>query len=102
MSLSHNLVTLSSSSATLLNPDNITTSFSGEARHDYNAVSLSIQNVDATATVYLGSSSVTSSSYGVKLAAGAIASIDDLTYTSGLYAISSVNGSQVGLILVKR
>lgn len=53
---------------------------------------ISIQNTDSSATVYLGGPEVSSSSYGVKLAAGQIWSADlgpyDKLYATGTAAIA--------------
>ena len=49
---------------------------------------VSVQNTDVSATVYLGSSDVTSSSYGIKLAAGQIWSADLGPYDK-LYAVGT-------------
>ena len=52
------------------------------------ANTISIQNTDSTNPVYLGGSSVTSSSYGIKLSAGQIFSADLAPYDK-LYAVGS-------------
>jgi hypothetical protein len=53
---------------------------------------ISIQNTDASATVYLGEATVSSSSYGVKLAAGQIWSADlgayDKLYATGTAGVA--------------
>jgi hypothetical protein len=53
---------------------------------------ISIQNTDASATVYLGGDQVSSSSYGVKLSAGQMWSADlgpyDKIYATGTAGIS--------------
>ena len=53
---------------------------------------ISIQNTDASATVYLGGATVSSSSYGVKLAAGQIWSADlgayDKLYATGTAGVA--------------
>jgi hypothetical protein len=53
---------------------------------------ISVQNTDASATVYLGGDTVSSSSYGVKLAAGQIWSADlgayDKLYATGTAGVA--------------
>ena len=53
---------------------------------------ISVQNTDASATIYLGGSNVSSSSYGVKLAAGQIWSADlgayDKLYATGTAGVA--------------
>lgn len=53
---------------------------------------ISVQNTDASATVYLGGENVSSSSYGVKLAPGQIWSADfgpyDKLYATGTAGIA--------------
>jgi hypothetical protein len=57
---------------------------------------ISVQNTDSSNPVYLGGPSVTSSSYGIKLAAGQIFSADLGSYDK-LYAVGS--GTVAVLIL---
>lgn len=59
---------------------------------------ISIQNTDSTNPLYLGGSSVTSSSYGIKLAAGQIFSAD-LSSDDQLYAIGS---GTVSILILER
>ena len=53
---------------------------------------ISVQNTDASATIYLGEANVSSSSYGVKLAAGQIWSADlgayDKLYATGTAGVA--------------
>jgi hypothetical protein len=53
---------------------------------------ISVQNTDSSATVYLGGETVSSSSYGVKLAAGQIWSADlgpyDKIYATGTAGVA--------------
>jgi len=57
---------------------------------------ISVQNTDPSETVYMGSSSVTSNSYGIKLAPGQMWSADLGPYDK-LYAVGA--GSVAVLIL---
>lgn len=67
----------------------------------YNTVTLTVQNIDASATVYLGGSNVTSSSYGYKLVAGASYTLTDIPVNLELYAISS-GSSSVAVLNISR
>jgi len=67
----------------------------------YNTVTVTVQNVDGSATVYLGGSTVTSSAYGYKLAAGASYTLTDIPVNSELYAISS-GASSVAVLTISR
>jgi hypothetical protein len=58
---------------------------------------ITIQNVHASANVYIGGEGVTSSNYGYRLSAGAAWSIE-LSGKDTLYAISDTNGSQVAVL----
>lgn len=100
MSVSHAILNLSTSTPTAINPDTVTQSFSGEDRHSYNVCQVYIQNLSSTATVYVGGSGVTSTSYGMAIAPNASASINSLSYTSVLYAVSSA-ASTIATLLVK-
>lgn len=86
MATYHDLLTLSDSTATELTPG---------ARHS--GLDLTIQNVDASAVVYIGGEGVTASDYGFKLVAGAGFSIE-LNPNDRLYAISDTNGSNAALL----
>jgi hypothetical protein len=59
---------------------------------------VSIQNTDLSNPVYIGDASVTSSSYGIKLAAGQIFSADLGSYDK-LYAIGS---GTVSVLILER
>jgi hypothetical protein len=82
----HAVTTLSSTSATLLTPSGT-----------HSGMDITIQNVHASAIVYLGGIGVTSSSYGYRLAPGAAWSVE-LASKDALYAITNINGSSVALI----
>lgn len=60
---------------------------------------MTIQNVDDTAIVYIGGSTVTASSYGFKLDPGAGFSVE-LNPNDRLYAISDTNESNAALLRV--
>lgn len=59
---------------------------------------ISVQNTDATAPLYIGDSSVTTSSYGIRLAAGQMWSAD-LWVNDRLYAVGS---STVAVLILER
>jgi len=86
------LVPLNSSTAVALDA---ATSFSGPVPienatyYSWTHTTLFVQNVDPSATVYLGNANVTSSAYGIQLAPGASVSIEDLHPTQTVYAIST-------------
>tara|TARA_R110000796_G_scaffold125868_5_gene240441 strand:- start:121 stop:402 length:282 start_codon:yes stop_codon:yes gene_type:complete len=86
MATFHDLVTLSNTTETELTPG---------ARHS--GLDLTIQNVHATAVVYIGAVGVTTSDYGFKLTPGAGFSIE-LNPNDRLYAISDTNGSTAALL----
>jgi len=52
------------------------------------ANTISVQNTDASAPIYIGNASVTSSNYGIKLAAGQIWSAD-LAPNDQIYAVGT-------------
>jgi len=82
----HSLTTLSSSSATLLTPNGT-----------HSGLDITIQNVHASAIVYIGGEGVTSSNYGYRLASGAAWSVE-LPGFDSLYAITNTNGSTVAVL----
>lgn len=86
MATFHDLVTLSNTTETELTPG---------ARHS--GLDLTVQNVHATAVVYIGAVGVTTSDYGFKLTPGAGFSIE-LNPNDRLYAISDTNGSTAALL----
>ena len=82
----HALTTLSSSAATLLTPNGV-----------HSGMDITIQNIHASAYVYIGGEGVTSSSYGYRLAPNTAISFE-LPGKDALYAITGTNGSQVAVI----
>jgi len=66
------------------------------------SVSVSIQNIDAAAIVYIGDATVSSTSYGMKLVPGAVATLDQLSATMDVYGVSSVANSKVATITIQR
>lgn len=93
LGLTHQLVTLNSSSATLLTLDNAT-----ETEFD---LYISIQNTDSLVPVYLGDSTVSSTSYGFKLFPGQTWA-GDLKPREDIYAISDSDSPKVAIIRIQR
>lgn len=92
MELRHGLVTVNSTTPTqLIIDDTDTVHYFG---------SLSIQNVDEEATVYLGDSTVTTSDYGYRLLPGNAFFVERVPRYHGLYAVSSAASSQVAVLRV--
>jgi len=82
----HSLTTLSNTSATRLTPNGT-----------HSGLDITIQNVDATAIVYIGGIGVTSSNYGYRIYPSSAWSVE-LSGFDALYAISNTNGSQVAVL----
>jgi hypothetical protein len=86
---------LLNSVATSLHPINKT------QLNSWNFMDIVVQNVDASATVYLGGSTVSSTSYGYKLAPGTSLQLQNLNSQIQLYAISSGNSALAVLQIAK-
>jgi len=82
----HAHTTLSNTAATLLTPNGT-----------HSGLDVTIQNIDASAIVYIGGEGVTSSSYGYRLSAGSAWSIE-LSGKDAIYAITNTNGSKVAVL----
>ena len=82
----HALTTLSNSTATRLTPNGV-----------HSGMDITIQNIHASAYVYIGGEGVTSSSYGYRLNPGSAISFE-LPGKDAMYAISDTNNSQVAVI----
>lgn len=63
----------------------------------HSGLDVTVQNVNETATIYLGGEGVSSGNYGFKLPAGSAFSIE-LPSTDALYAVSSENGVSVATL----
>jgi hypothetical protein len=83
---SHALTTLSSSAATLLTPNGV-----------HSGMDVTIQNIHASAYVYIGGEGVTASSYGYRLSPGSAISFE-LPGRDALYAITDTNSSQIAIL----
>ena len=101
-SLAHNLTAVNSSTPVQLGTATTSTHpITKNTINSWNSADFIIQNVDATATVYLGASNVTSSSYGYKLIAGSSVTISNLLPSTTLYAISSASSNIAVLTILK-
>jgi len=90
MAINHQVVALNASTPTL-----VSIPLANEVAYESKA-SISVQNLDSGITIYLGSSSVTSSSYGYKLLAGQSFSVD-LLASDQLYAIAASGTPNVAI-----
>lgn len=82
----HSLTTLSNSAATRLTPNGT-----------HSGMDITIQNVDASAIVYIGGEDVSSSNYGYRIDPGTAFSIE-LPGRDALYAITNTNGSSIAVL----
>jgi hypothetical protein len=82
----HSLTPLSSSTATRLTPPGL-----------HSGMDITIQNIHASAYVYIGGEGVTTSSYGYRLNPGTAISFE-LPGKDAMYAITDTNSSQVAVI----
>lgn len=82
----HNLTTLSNATATRISPVGV-----------HSGTDITVQNIHATAVVYIGGTGVTAADYGYRLSPGAAISWE-LSGRSSLYAISDTNNSKVAIL----
>lgn len=82
----HSLTSLSNSTATRLTPNGV-----------HSGMDITIQNIHASAYVYVGGEGVTTSSYGYRLNPGSAISFE-LPGKDALYAITDTNNSQIAII----
>jgi hypothetical protein len=87
MPLSHSVIELNTSTPELL-------SIEGDT---IGSLNLTIQNLSSSASVFLGSSSVTSSDFAFRLDPGSIISFDSLRKDTEIYGISNTNGESVAV-----
>ena len=57
------------------------------------SISFSVQNIDPEADVYIGGAGVTTTTYGIHLAPGAVASFENVSRNASFYAVSSGNST---------
>lgn len=67
----------------------------------YNSVTLSVQNL-GTGVAYLGTTGVTSTSYGMSIVAGGAVTVDNLPSNNELYVIHSDASAYVAVLRVSR
>lgn len=92
--LTHTMIDLASDSATLL-------TISATDEIDYaKSLSISIQNLSDTNVVFIGDSTVTSSSYGYKIDALAGFAVD-LVPGDEIYAVCDAEPTQVAIIWIQ-
>jgi hypothetical protein len=82
----HKLVVLSTTSQTLLSPENT-----------HSGVDITVQNVNASGYIYLGASGLTSSDYGFRIDPSHAISIE-LNGRDAIYAIGSTSGLSVAVL----
>jgi hypothetical protein len=87
MPLSHSVIELNTSTPELL-------SIEGDT---IGSLNLTIQNLSSSASVFLGSSIVTSSDFAFRLDPGSIISFDSLRKDTEIYGISNTNGESVAV-----
>ena len=82
----HSLTTLSNTTAVRLTPNGI-----------HSGMDITLQNVNATGYIYIGSSSVSSTNYGFRLMPNHSISFE-LPGQDSLYAIASVNSMKIAVL----
>jgi hypothetical protein len=90
----HYTLELSDSTAT-----EILTDFGDEVHF---GVSFTVQNIDNSAIVYIGDATVSSSSFGMKLASGAVATFEDMPRYPEIYAISNTADSEIAVMRISK
>jgi len=91
MAIAHQIVALNSSTATLVSIPS-----ASEVPYEHNA-SISVQNLSGSVVVYLGNSTITTSSYGYALLPGASVSFD-LLADDQLFAIAASGTPNVAVL----
>lgn len=85
MKIQHGHVNLNSES-----PQEVLIDDGSEVRY---SISFTVQNIDSEADVYIGGSGVTTTTYGIHLAPGAVATFENVSRHAPFYAISSTNST---------
>lgn len=86
MATSHSINVLSDTEALRLTPNGL-----------HSGMDITIQNIDASANVFIGAEGVTTSDFGYKLVPGAAVSFE-LPGRDSLYAVSSTNESEIAVL----
>jgi len=105
MAISQNIITLSSSTATKITTGaTVTGTATGRTAYTWTDSSLIIQNTEASngIVVYLGTSSVSTTAYGISLAGGTTVTIDSLLPTEDLYAIAASGTPKISILAITR
>jgi hypothetical protein len=84
----HSLITLSNTTATRLTP-----------LGSHSGLDITLQNVNATGYIYIGTEGVTSSNYGFRISANAAWSVE-LPGSNALYAIAQTNGASLAVMQI--
>jgi len=66
------------------------------------SVTFIVQNIHATAIVYIGGASVTSSNYGIKIAPNEKIDFTEMPRYPGIYAISDTNASKISVMRMSK
>jgi hypothetical protein len=93
MALSHSLVTLNQTAHLL-------TLAAGSEEPYAKGITISVQNLHATHFVFIGDSSVSTSSYGYRIDPGDTFTVQELSWDSELYAVTDTGTTQVGVIRI--
>ena len=93
MDIRHDIQTINDETPVLILPD------FGDAVQYY--VNFTVQNISET-TVYLGASGVTSTDYGIKLEAGAIASFDGFQRNAQLFGVTDSWSASVAVLRISQ
>lgn len=92
MALTHAKVAINATTPTQLTP---------EGREGGIGLSIQVQNISGV-DVYLGGEGLTSSSFGVRIAAGAAVTLESLPPADEVYALSSSGNVEVAVLMVRR
>lgn len=94
MTLNHQNYTLSNVTPTLITID------SGYVALP--AMDMSIQNLSSTAFVYIGNSTVSTTTFGFRLEPGGVLCIDEVMWKDEIYALSDTDASSLAVIRLDR
>jgi hypothetical protein len=90
MDVRHQIKSINDSDPVQLLPD------FGDSVHFF--VNFTVQNINESATIYIGSSNVASNDYGIKLIAGATATFEGFQRNAPLYAICDSGSASVAIL----
>jgi hypothetical protein len=94
MSLTHNKITLNSSTATMLSDSPSEKDFYARS------YSISVQNLHSSHFVFVGDNSVTTSNYGFRIAPGDTFALQEVSVSDDLYAVTDSGSTDVAVIKV--